>query len=144
MCKWWANRNPCAGYRITDHHVPLTPPNRGVEKSPFQNQLQPTNWRLTKMSTMHILGYIGWLRSDTMNVQLSPNPRMSERRSSTICTVVVERFSRASKIILQLAFSGCRCYIGIAGLFWSPCLHLSYVCRVVYCGQTVQDWSISV
>ena len=39
MCQWWANRNPWAGYRMGPSptpHVPHNPPNRGVNKPPFE------------------------------------------------------------------------------------------------------------
>ena len=44
---------------------PANPSNWWSKSPPFK--FQPTNWRLTKMSMEHILGYINQLWSDAMN-----------------------------------------------------------------------------
>ena len=50
---------------IPEPYVPLTSSNR--EPKPPLFKLQPTGWRVTKISIEQHLGYIGWLWSDEMN-----------------------------------------------------------------------------
>ena len=82
MCQWGAIRNPLVGYRIGLSPTRASPPtpNLGVEKSPFQIAAKRLEIDENTNRARLIKHFIV--------LNLCPKPRMSERRSNTICAVV--------------------------------------------------------
>ena len=108
ICQWEANRNQWVGYRIGLALISVILSPKGRSKS-LPVKFQSTDWRSTKMSIEHVLGYIGWLWSDAMNN----------------CTAFVKALNEWTQIDRNKC--GCQVAWSPGPMWWWPCFNIAGV-----------------